>query len=118
MLQSHKPKSWELVESRKSSDNSDHKFVDSVRNLSVDSGQRRASSAGKWKNVANYIEVSDRLKKSVAQKPPVQRDLSLQEYGEKDLPRDRRSGSVPAVQGQNIKKVNQEYEKIFHKGKV
>ena len=117
MLQSHKTKSWELVESRKPSDNSDQKLVDSMRNLHVDSDKRRPSSAGKWKNVANYIEVSDRIKKSV-HKPPVQRDLSLQDYGEKDLPRDRRSGSVPTVQGKNIKKVNQEYEQIFHKGKA
>ena len=117
VLQSHKPKSWELVESKTSRDHSDQQLVDSARNLSVDSGKRRPSSAGKWKNVANYIEVSDRIKKSAAHKPPLPRDLSLQDYGdgEKDLPRDKRSGSVPT--GQNIKKVNQEYEQIFHKGK-
>ena len=158
------------MESRISRDQSGQKLVASVHNLSVDSGQTSGliPTAGKWRNVANYIEVSDRLKKSVSHKPPLIRDLSLQDdqekdlprdrrdlslqdyeekylsldrrdlflqdyeekdlprdrrdlslkdYGEKDPSRDRRSGSVPSEQGQNINKVNHEYEQIFHKGK-
>ena len=111
-MQTQKTRSWDLVEARKSRDHHDHeKFLESVRNMSVDGNQKRPSAAGKWKNVANYIEVSDRLKKSIIQKQP-----SLQDYEEKDAGRDRRSGSVPTDQEKNQMEVKQAYEKMFHKG--
>ena len=112
MHTTHKTKSWELVEARKPREPHDSQIVNSVRNLSVDSGQRRPTAAGKWKNVANCIEVSDRLRKNVIRKQP-----SLQEHEEKEGGRDRRSGSVPTDQGQSQQEVKEAYEKMFHKGK-
>ena len=111
MHTTHKTKSWELIEGRKSREQQDSQIVNSVRNLSVDSSQRRPTAAGKWKNVANCIEVSDRLRKNVIRKQP-----SLQEQEEKEGGRDRRSGSVPTDQGKSQQEVKEAYEKIFHKG--
>ena len=114
-MQTHKThKSWELVEARTPRDVQDRQFLNSVRNLSVDCSQRRPSAAGKWKNVANCIEVSDRLRKNVIKKQP-----SLQEYEEREeaRERDRRSGSVPTDQERSQQEVKDAYEKMFHKGR-
>ena len=102
-MQNHRTKSWELVEGRISQE---QQFLSSVRNLSVDGSQRRPTAAGKWKNVANCIEVSDRLRKNMTQKPSSQDD-------EKN---GRRSGSLPVDQQQSQKEVKEAYDKMFHRG--